>query len=301
MSQRRLRLGQLLLGGRDPADLALSRALGRLLRQLKALLGLVQRCLGLHEAAVVIGALPIAQLVWVLFTSGGSGAWHHRVIAGVLHGLPVFLGLRIARLRLGQRQRRLLHLGIGLGFGQRKPILGGLQIDLRGRQPGLNLGAVGILGPLPNGIDLRLRLANRRRSRGRVGRARRLGQRILLGLGVGQAGLGLVQLLIKGARVENGQQIAFFNCSALFDITPGDCALGLEDQVGILGGLDLANAADPQRRFRRCGRRRRHGGRDRHGSCLGCGSRGASRWALPRRRPSPIASAPTSRLVAINR
>src|SRR6266498_1715289 len=102
----------------------------------------MQRRLGLHEVAVVIGTLPIAKFVWTLFPGRSIGsAWHYRVIAGVLDSLPVLLGLRIARLRLSQRQRSLFHLGIGLGFGQRKPILGGLEVDLRGRDPRFSLGS----------------------------------------------------------------------------------------------------------------------------------------------------------------
>ena len=73
-----------------------------------------------------------------------------------------------------------------------------------------------------------------------------LGQRILLGFGVGYGGLGLVELLLKSARVEDRQQITLLDHRAFLDIHAGNGALGLEHQVGIPGGFDLAGAADTE-------------------------------------------------------
>ena len=60
------------------------------------------------------------------------------------------------------------------------------------------------------------------------------------------AGLGLLQRLIEGAGIEDGQQVTLLHHIALDDVHFGDRTLRFKDQIGILNGHNLTTAADTE-------------------------------------------------------
>jgi hypothetical protein len=103
----------LLLGCLNAGDLGLAGLVGGDDCLFDSDLGLVHGCFSLDICRVVNFALSVGQFDPLSLTCRRILLFAgDRILSGILDILPVALGLSIPRLRLGQRQRSVLHLGV---------------------------------------------------------------------------------------------------------------------------------------------------------------------------------------------